>query len=58
MREINPLNHAQLSSTIRGGDRNFRIRPKRSFLTSYAILIFIILLAVFGTLFIFAGVVE
>lgn len=45
-----PPNHAQLSRVVKGHDPNYRIRPKRSFLTSYAILIGIILLAVFGSL--------
>lgn len=45
-----PPNHAQMSKAVLGHDPNYQIRRKRSFWRSYAILIGIILFAVFGTL--------
>lgn len=43
-----PPNHAQLSKAVKGHDPNYRIGAS-SYWKSYAIFLFILLLAVFGT---------
>jgi hypothetical protein len=49
-----PVNHAQLSKAVKGHDPRHRIRYRRSLWRSYAILIGIILFAVFGTMLVIA----
>ena len=58
MKKYYDPNHAQLSTAVKGGDRYYRIRPKRrSFWLQqfgYAVLVLIILIAAFGSLFVIA----
>lgn len=58
LRESNPLNHAQLSATVKGADKNYRIKVRRrSFWLvqfGYALLVLVILIVSFASLFIIA----
>lgn len=49
-----------MKNVVKGSDRNYRIRPKRSGLYhfGYAVLVLILLVAAFGSLFILAEVLK
>lgn len=53
-----PPNHAQLSRTVKGHDPHYRIGAKRSRFwareISYGVLVLILLLAAFGSVFVIA----
>lgn len=58
MNSYHKPNHAQLTSAVKGGDRYYRIRPKRTPFWlqqfGYAVVVLILLIASFGSLFVIA----